>query len=128
MKKFFFKRILPALFAVSLLAWPAMTGCSTGKPKSGPAITARPAAGQTNLVIAPTGTPTGRVASFNPQSKIVVVSFPVGQLPALDTRLAVFHAGQKIGTLKLSGPQADTFIVGDLISGTAGKDDEVRAE
>lgn len=115
-----------AALALALLP---VGGCFWRGEKAEPAFSVHtPAATSTNLVLTPARSPVARVASANLQSRIVVVNFPVGQLPALDTRMAIFRAGQKVGEVKLSGPKEDTLIVGDLVAGTAQQNDEVRVE
>jgi len=109
----------------------SMTGCSSWwEGKSEPAFTVRtPAEGaQTNVVITPANSPIGRVASVNKPGNFAVINFPIGQVPANNTRLSVFRAGQKVGEVKISGPAADSFTVGDIVSGSAQDGDEVRAE
>ena len=111
-----------------MLTWFFLTGCFSRKDKAQPAFTARPAGGQTNLVIAPARSPVGRVERVNDQARIVVVDFPIGQVPPDGARLSVFRAGQKVGEVKMSEQTADNLRVGDIIAGTVQKDDEVRAE
>jgi hypothetical protein len=98
-------------------------------PAQGPAsaFKVRPA-GNTNVVLTPTTSPVGRVASVNKQANIVVARFPVGQVPAKDARLSIFRGGQKVGEVKMSEETAETLRVGDIISGSAQEGDEVRAE
>ena len=111
-----------------MLALLLMTGCFWRGDKPQPAVSVRPAGGQTNLVIAPARSTVGHVASVNEQAKIVVVDFPIGQVPPDGTRLSVFRAGQKVGEVKMSEWTADNLRVGDILAGTVQKDDEVRAE
>lgn len=80
------------------------------------------------MVVTPLSSAVGRIAKVNEQARFAVISFPLGQLPANDTRFSVFHAGRKTGEIKITGPAQDTLTVGDLISGTAAEGDEVRAE
>ncbi|HTD66036.1 MAG TPA: hypothetical protein VK846_05840, partial [Candidatus Limnocylindria bacterium] len=68
------------------------------------------------------------ISSVNQPGKFAVVNFPVGQVPPNDTRLSIFRAGTKVGEMRVSGPAADTFTVGDITSGEAAEGDEVRAE
>ena len=107
------------------------TGCASKdeeaqRPAS--AFTVRPSTGNTNLVITPASSLVGRVASVNPQASIVVLSFPIGQLPGNGTKFSIFRAGAKVGEVKITGPAAETFTVGDISAGSAQEGDEVRAE
>ena len=55
-----------------------------------------------------------------------MITFPVGQMPALDQRLNVYRRGLKAGELKISGPQSDDSIVADIVAGEAEPGDAVR--
>ncbi len=120
--------------AVALLAFilSGAAGCFSRKNKNASqnssAFTVKASGGNTNLVITPASSLVGRIASVNPQANIVVVSFPVGQLPDSGTKFSVFRGGAKVGEVKISGPAAETFTVGDITAGSVQKDDEVRAE
>lgn len=103
------------------------SGCFWRRTKGGPPYAATPS-GQTNFVIAPAIVAAGRVASVNAQARFAVVNFPVGQVPARDTRFAIYHSGQRVGSLRISGPAEGTFTVGDIIAGSAQDGDEVRPE
>jgi hypothetical protein len=100
--------------SVGALVLLLIVGCSSPQPTTEPAFKVRPAGSQTNLVIAP--------------AKFAVISFPVAQMPANDTRLAIFRAGAKVGEVKISGPAQGTFTVGDITAGSAQEGDEVWAE
>ena len=70
----------------------------------------------------------GKVVSVNQNLRFVVLDFPFGDMPALDQRMSVFRQGQKVGELKVSGPQNDTNIVADITAGSAQVGDEARQE
>jgi len=108
----------------------ATTGCfwrGEKKETHPSAFTVKPTAG-TNLVIKPSISAVGRVASVNLQGRFVVLSFPVGQVPTNDTRLAVFHAGAKVGEVRVTGPAQENLTVGDITAGTAADGDDARSE
>ena len=44
----------------------------------------------------------------------------------VDQRLNIYHNGQKIGEVKVTGPTRDTTIAGDIIAGEANVGDEAR--
>lgn len=118
---------------VLVLAVVLAGGCARGKKKQAAqkppsAFTVKTMDGNTNVVVTPVGSPVGRVASVNAQAKFVVINFPVGQLPAQEARLAVFHNGSKTGEIKITGPAQQNFTVGDITTGTVLEGDEVRAE
>ncbi len=70
----------------------------------------------------------GKVATVNSNARFVVMTFPMGAVPAMDRRLKVYRKGVKVAEIKVSGPQRDTNTVGDIISGEVEVNDEVRAD
>jgi hypothetical protein len=119
--------------ATTVLVTGIVAGCAskkkddtTQKPPS--AFTVRSPGGNTNIIITPASSLVGRIASVNAQANIVVVSFPVGQMPENGAKFSLFRAGAKVGEVKISGPAAETFTVGDIVAGSAREGDEVRAE
>jgi hypothetical protein len=123
---------LTTVMALALVVGLA-AGCASRKdqnagPKPPPAFTVKAPGSNTNLVITPASSLVGRVASVNSQANIVVLSFPIGQLPENGARFSLFRAGAKVGEIKISGPTAETFTVGDITAGSAQEGDEVRAE
>jgi hypothetical protein len=117
-------------FASVTLAALLAAGCSLGKKKTPPETAFRvgTTSGKTNLVISTANSHVGRVTSVNPQARFAVLSFPIGQLPANDTRLSLFRGDKKVGEIKITGPAQENFTVGDIITGAAREGDEVRGE
>ena len=70
----------------------------------------------------------GRVAKANADGRFVVMTFPIGHLPAMGQRLNVYRRGQKTGEIRVTGPQLDDNVVGDIAAGDAQAGDEVRAQ
>lgn len=68
----------------------------------------------------------GKVVSFNSVGGFVVVNFPITRMPAMDQKLSVYRGGFKVGEIKITGPQREDNIVGDLTAGEAKAGDEVR--
>ena len=68
----------------------------------------------------------GKVASVNASLHFVVLNFPVGRMAALDQQMVLYRQGQKIGEVKITGPQQDDNIIADVISGDVEAGDEVR--
>jgi len=66
------------------------------------------------------------VVVVNPLLRFLVLDFPVRKLPLVDQRLNIYHNGQKIGEVKVTGPTRDTTIAGDIIAGEANVGDEAR--
>jgi hypothetical protein len=78
------------------------------------------------LIVTPEAALQGKVLRTNPAGKFVVLNFPVGHLPSLEQRLSVYRLGLKVGEVKVTGPQLDDNIVGDVVAGEAGVGDVVR--
>lgn len=76
----------------------------------------------------PAGGMTGTVAHVNDIAKFVVLHYVVGKLPAQDQRLNVYRQGQKVGEVKVNGPQKDNNTVADIVAGEVKIGDEVRPD
>ena len=79
-----------------------------------------------NLIVTPEEGLNGTVAWVNTELRFVVVTFPVGQLPAQGQRLNVYRSGLKMGEVRVNGPRQDDSVVADVITGEAGQGDAVR--
>ncbi len=66
------------------------------------------------------------MVSYNAAGRFVVLSFPVGQMPAMGQSLFLYRDGLKTGEVKITGPQRDNNIVADVVTGDAQAGDEVR--
>jgi len=84
------------------------------------------AAANASLIVTPEEGLNGTVAWVNTELRFVVVTFPLGQLPAQGQRLSVYRGGLKIGEVKVNGPQQDDSVVADVVTGEAGQGDAVR--
>lgn len=78
------------------------------------------------LIVTPAEGLVGKVATVNSEDGFVVLTFPIGHLPVLGERLGVYHLGLKVGEVKITGPQLDDNVVGDLVKGEAQPGDQVR--
>lgn len=124
---------LCVLLLVLLLA----NGCAFFHHRSAepvqPAPTGRsatPAASSATLnpIVTPDNSLTARVAAYNSAGRFVVLTFPVGLMPATDRILFLYRNGLKTGEVKITGPQRDNDVVADLVAGTAQVGDEVREQ
>jgi len=115
-------RALLFILVCSLVA----SGCRTtsGAKKAGAAPA--PPKGKAKVEMTPDYALRGRVAMVNPNTRSVILSFPIGWLPAVDRRLNVYRGGLKVGEVKITGPQIDTNIAADLVAGEAKVGDEVK--
>ncbi len=90
---------------------------AAGAPVSRPEENQLPLTPETALI--------GKVAMFNKAGRFVVISFPIGHLPALEQRMSICRRGLKVGEVKITGPQQEDNVVADLTSGEAQVGDEV---
>jgi hypothetical protein len=80
------------------------------------------------LIITPDNLLVGKIARVNAEGGFVVLTFPISHLPTLEQRRSVYRHGLKIGEVRVTGPQLDDSVVGDLVAGEAQPGDEVRAQ
>ena len=111
-------RILLCLGLSAPLLWMGCAGRNAGEVFA-------PLPEEKVIVTASTGLE-GKVIRMNPEGRFVILNFPIGHLPALEQRLNVYRRGLKVGEVKITGPQMDDDIVGDLVNGDALPGDEVR--
>ena len=70
----------------------------------------------------------GKVVKVNVEGRFVVLSFPIGHLPVMEQRLTVYRGGLKVGEVRVTGPQLDDNVVGDIAAGEAQVGDQVRSQ
>ena len=99
-------------------------GCASPKPRV--IDSAQPAPTISTAVVTPDLSLTAKVLSVNAVGRFVVLNFPSGQLPALQSTMFLYRAGLKVAEIKITGPQDGNNTVGDLISGDANPGDTVR--
>ena len=104
-----------------LMAGILVSGCASHKQKP-PA----PAPKASTTIITPDASLAGKVVSYNSTGRFVVLSFPIGRVPAMGQSLFLYRGGLKTGEVKITGPQRDSNIVADLVTGDAQAGDEVR--
>lgn len=118
------KRIWPA----ALLGAIIFSGCAGNKNKVRLPATASASPQQQQRIVVPARGFSGKVASVNQNLRFAVLSFPIDQIPSVDTRLGVYRNGAKVGEVKITGPQTDQDTVADIIAGDPRKGDEIRTE
>jgi len=69
---------------------------------------------------------TATVLRVNASARYVVLNFPDGRMPKLNQHLFLYRNGLKTAEVNVVGPQEETSIVADLVSGDAQKGDSVR--
>jgi hypothetical protein len=68
----------------------------------------------------------GRVADVNASLRFLVIEFPLGTLPKLDQRMAVYREGQKVAEVKIDKWTQGLNVVADITAGEARIGDDVR--
>jgi hypothetical protein len=127
-----------ATHLAALLAVLCSAGCFFGRHKAQtppppgnvdltqPGIPANSSATTNTFLVTPDQGMSGRVTSVNDNLRFVVLTFPVGQLPPINSRMNVFRKAAIVGEIQITGPQRDNNSVADIIFGDAQKGDEVR--
>jgi len=108
--------VLAPLLAAGIL----ISGCASHRQKA-----AAVPKGST-LIVTPDTSFTAKVVRYNSVGRYVVLSFPVGQMPAAGQGLFLYRGGLKTGAVRITGPQNDNNIVADVVDGDAQVGDEVR--
>ena len=123
-----FMRIV--VYVATLLAVLGSTGCFWRKHEKPAPLTpvgvSKPVTNANTFIVTPEEGLHGRVSSVNATLRFVVLTFPVGQMPAVDTHLNAYRNGNIVGELKITGPQRDDNTVADVVSGDPIAGDEVR--
>ena len=101
----------------------ALAGC-TVPPRNG---AAGPAAANA-LIVVPSTSVRGKVTVVNSTARYVILSYPLGQMPAPDQRLAVYRHGLKVAEIRVGPQRIDTNAVADILAGDCQAGDEVRVE
>jgi hypothetical protein len=125
--------------ALTILAM-AFTGCSLFEKKADDGFSAVPTEGQTatnslprnqNLIVTAATSVAGKVMAVNeatPSTRFVVLGFPIGKIPPLNSIVGIYRQGTKIAEVKLTGPQSDENIVAEIVTGEPVVGDEARTQ
>jgi hypothetical protein len=95
-------------------------------PRPAPAPTPTPKPQPSKVTVTPESGLQGKVVSVNANLRFVVLNFPVGRMAAVDQQFNVYRQGQKVGEIKITGPQQDDNIIADITTGEVQAGDEVR--
>ena len=120
------KKLLPILLLVLALTSP---GCAWVKRPTAwhhATNSSKPAPATSQTIVTPDDSLAATVLSVNTVGGFVVLNFAVGQMPKLDQHLFLYRGGLKTAEVKVVGPQQDTSIVADILSGDAQVGDTVR--
>ena len=121
MRSMFWKMKISWLTAAVSLTLVA-SGCSSTSHRT---AAAKPAVAAPKPIVTPDFSLSARVVSVNTIGRFVVLSFPAGQMPRLDQTLFLYRDGLKTAEVHVTGPQMDSNIVADLVSGDAQVGDTV---
>ena len=109
---------------IILLVAVSLTGCAWMKPKH--SATAKPAPVVAKTIVTPDSSLAAKVLSVNTVGRFAVLNFPEGRMPKLQQPLFLYRGGLKVAEVKTTGPQQETSIVADIVSGDAQVGDIVR--
>jgi hypothetical protein len=125
-------RTFLAALALGALLWP---GCARHRVGSAAGFTEVPVGNKfpvslstDKVIMTPETVLVGKVTRANQEGRFVIMTFPVGHLPVLNQRLSVYRQGLKVGEVRVTGPQLDDNVVGDIGAGEALSGDEVRGQ
>ena len=125
--------VLAMIFSGSGCAWmkrhtPWHRNDTTTTSKPPPAPKKGQTKNQSQLIVTPDDTLAAKVLTVNTVGRFVVLNFPEGQMPKMNQYMYLYRAGLKTAEVKIVGPQQDTSIVADIISGDAQTGDTVREQ
>jgi hypothetical protein len=86
----------------------------------------KPVAKASSMIITPDASLAAKVVRYNSTGRFVVLNFPASQMAGMGQSLFLYHNGLKAGEVKITGPQRDSNVVADLVTGNAQVGDEVR--
>lgn len=94
----------------------------------GPSTPIPPPTSTNTTSAVPTVLPTsGRIHSVNTGLRFVVIDYTLGGMPAMGSRLNVYRNNEKVGEIRLSGPEPrNGFVTADVVEGYLQPEDEVR--
>lgn len=114
-----------ALLTLALVLVVSASGCSLlpSSPKS--ATPATTSSAVPKPIVTPDFSLAAKVVSVNTVGRFVVLSFPAGGMPKIEQTLFLYRGGLKVAEIRVTGPQQDSNIVADLVSGEAQVGDTV---
>ena len=106
-----------------LLAGVLISGCTSHKSKSAKPAAPAPAA---SVIITPDTSLAAKVVSYDSVGRFVVLSFPIGPIPAAGQTFFLYRNGLKVAEIRTGDRQLNNLIIADLVSGDAQPGDEAR--
>jgi hypothetical protein len=68
----------------------------------------------------------GRVHTVNVGLKFVVIDYTLGGMPVTGSIVSAYRGDQKVGEIKITGPERNGFVAGDVVNGFIQPEDQVR--
>jgi hypothetical protein len=116
-------KLKTSLIGLVLLLASFAGGCASKHP---PASRIQPAANSAAPIVTPDFSLAAKVVSVNLDGRFVVLSFPASRMPKVEQTLFLYRSGLKVAEVRITGPQSESNIVADLVSGAAQVGDTVR--
>ena len=113
-------RMVIGILSAALL----LCGCASHKAPAPKPAKEKSTAGK--AVITPDLRPAGKVAMVTALGRFAVITYPPGALPSPGRNLNVYRNGQKVGEVKITGPERDNDTVADILAGEVQVNDEIR--
>ena len=126
MRDWLWLAILPGTLLAGGCARDRTAAASTPEVPANPSPVASTNDSGSQLIVTALEGLNGKVSAADLNLRFVVLTFPVGQMPALNQQLNIYRNGLKVGIVNVSGPQRDDSIVADIIMGEANAGDQVR--
>jgi hypothetical protein len=105
-------------FISALLLALTVSGCHSHSQPKPPAVKPQP-------IVMPDLSLTAKVVSVNLVGRFVILSFPAGGMPNVDQTMFLYRSGLKVAEVRVTGPQQETNIAADIVSGDAQVGDDV---
>jgi hypothetical protein len=116
------RRIAVVGFAAAAL----FTGC-LGRTTMAPArASAQPDNRHVEPSSAELGTMAARIVSLNSEHEFVVIDFMSRVVPAVGTRVNVYHQGKRVGAVRITEPVRAQLATADIVEGEVHVGDEAR--
>ena len=120
------KKLVPILLLAVAVG---LSGCAWTKRQltwHHKSASSNPAPSTSQTIVTPDESISAKVLTVNAVGRFVVLNFPEGRLPRLDQHMFLYRAGLRTAEVRVVGPQQETSIVADILSGDAQAGDTVR--
>ena len=118
--------VVRRIAVVGIAAAALFTGC-LGRTTMAPArATAQPDNRRLEPSSAELGTMAARIVSLNSEHEFVVIDFMSRVVPAVGTRVNVYHQGKRVGAVRITEPVRAQLATADIVEGEVHVGDEAR--